>query len=137
MKKSCSYCGRIHPKGYVCQLKPKKDIGQNRKKNRSEADRFRSTMQWRRLSERIRERDKHICQACLHGLGSPIRWRPSDPVEVHHIDPMESAFEKKDDEDNLITLCKIHHEEAEAGRIDTGTLKTIAKKNNKEDIIIF
>lgn len=137
MKKSCSYCGRIHPKGYVCQLKPKKDIRQNRKKSRSEANRFRGTMQWRRLSERIRERDKYICQACLHRLGSQIRWRPGDPVEVHHIEPLESAIEKKDDEDNLITLCKLHHEEAEAGEIEAEVLKAMAKKNNEEDIIEF
>ena len=52
---------------------------------------------------------------------------------MHHIDPLEENFEARDDENNLITLCKLHHEEAEAGGIDTTKLKRIARTNSREE----
>lgn len=131
MKKSCSFCGRIHDKGAACPLKPRSAV--RKKKRDSQASRYRSTAAWTRLSLRIRERDHYICQACLHNLGSNKRMRIGEPVEVHHIDPLEENFEARDDENNLITLCKLHHEEAEAGGIDTTKLKRIARTNSREE----
>lgn len=84
------------------------------------------------MSRRIRDRDRHICQACIHGLGSKKRMWIGEPVEVHHIDPLEENFDARDDEGNLITLCKLHHEEAEEGSIDRETLRLIARANSEE-----
>ncbi len=111
-------------------MKPASTV--RRKKKGTQADRYRSTAAWTKLSLRIRDRDRYICQACLHDLGSKKRMRIGEPVEVHHIDPLEENFDARDDEDNLITLCKLHHEEAEAGRIDAEALNQIARANSKE-----
>lgn len=131
MKKSCNYCGRIHEKGITCPLKPRSTI--RKKKRDSQASKYRSTAAWTKLSLQIRERDSYICQACLHNLGSNKRMRIGEPVEVHHIEPLEENFEARDDEYNLITLCKLHHEEAEAGGIDAKALIRIAKINSQNE----
>lgn len=130
MKRSCSYCGRIHDKGVICPLKP--ISRERRKKKGTQADKYRSTNEWTKTSLRIRDRDKHICQACLHGLGGKKRIRIGEPVEVHHIDSLEENFDARNDDENLITLCKLHHEEAESGDIDSEILKRIAKSNSQE-----
>ena len=133
MLKACSYCGKIHPKGYQCPLKPKRNYNRDRRKKApSEADRYRHTARWISLSKIIKERDGCMCQACIHGLGSPLTPFEGGQLEVHHIDSLEEHFEKRDDEENLITLCKRHHSEAEAGAINTGQLKRIAGENSKK-----
>ena len=38
-------------------------------------------------------------------------------LEVHHIEPLETAPDRAFDYTNLITLCRYHHELAEAGTI--------------------
>ena len=48
-------------------------------------------------------------------------------VEVHHIVPVEEDYSLRLDNDNLISLCREHHEEAEKGRIDRDILKGIAQ----------
>ena len=38
-------------------------------------------------------------------------------LEAHHIIPLEEDYNKRLDGDNLITLCRYHHELAEKGGI--------------------
>ena len=40
-----------------------------------------------------------------------------DNLQVHHIIPIAKDYNKKLDSDNLITLCRMHHEQAERGLI--------------------
>ena len=47
-------------------------------------------------------------------------------LSVHHITPIKDDPERYLDEDNLITLCERHHEEAENGKIDEGYLRQLA-----------
>lgn len=129
MKKSCSYCGRIHDKNFDCGKKTKRKTGKPDKK--SKAAEFRSSNAWRKISLRIRERDFYLCQACLHNLGSRIRYSPYALLEVHHIEPIEKNFDRRDDEENLITLCSTHHQEAEDGTISAVDLFKIAKENTR------
>ena len=56
MLKSCSYCGKIHDSKHICKEKP------NRKKEVTEADRFRWTSLWHRKREEIKKRDLYLCQ---------------------------------------------------------------------------
>lgn len=130
MKKSCSYCGRIHDKNFDCGKRPKR---KKRKfdKGKSKAAEFRSSNTWRKLSISVRERDFYMCQACLHNLGSRIRYSPYALLEVHHIEPIEKNFDRREDETNLITLCGLHHQEAEDGTIDADDLFKIAKENTR------
>lgn len=50
---------------------------------------------------------------------------------MHHITKLEDDESKAFDELNLITLCSVHHEMAEAGQIDASILRAIAKENSE------
>ena len=54
--KSCSRCGRVHPKGYKCQVN-KKDYS----RWKTDKDRLRSTSSWRKKSLEIREESNYLC----------------------------------------------------------------------------
>ena len=125
MLKSCPHCGRLHPKGYLC---PKKPVPQNKKKFSSEENKFRSKNVWAKKSRAVRKRDGYLCQVCVRGLYQPQRRYQTEGLEVHHIIPLKNAYHLRLEDENLITLCKNHHEMAEAGKIPVSLLKEIAKE---------
>lgn len=125
MLKICSKCGHIHDKKYVCT----KRIIYNRK--RTENDKFRSTKSWTEKSIEIRERDKYLCQACIRELEGTTQKYTYDGLEVHHIIPIKEDWDKRLDNYNLITLCKMHHEMAEDGTILREKLKELSKEQEK------
>ena len=47
---------------------------------------------------------------------------------VHHAEPLESAYEKRLDNDNLLTACDFHHEMMEKGEIPLEIVKKIIKE---------
>lgn len=47
---------------------------------------------------------------------------------MHHIIPLAEVWEKRLDNDNLILLCRAHHEKAEKGEVDRDTLHCIASE---------
>jgi hypothetical protein len=47
---------------------------------------------------------------------------------VHHIIPLRSDYARRLDGDNLISLCRDHHEMAEAGMITRSTLQALARE---------
>ncbi len=116
MKISCQYCGRIHDKKFDCGKKPQKI------NKRTHKDRFRSSTQWTRKAIEIKERDNYLCQVCL----SKGKLNCTE-LETHHIIPLEEDYERRLDNDNLITLCHRHHEQAENGNIDRDTLLDMVK----------
>ena len=123
MLKSCKYCGRIHDSKIICTEKPK------RAKKRTEQSSFRSSYQWTKKSKEIKERDSHMCQACLfklHDIGT--RQYNCKDLQVHHIIPIEEDETLKLDDDNLITLCEGHHKLAESGVIKRETLRNVLNR---------
>lgn len=121
MLKSCSKCGKVHPKGYVCQHKCVEASVRN-----SEADRFRNTQTWRNKAIDIKKRDFYLCRVCLRGDYNTINRLNSNRLSVHHIIPLKNDFGKRLDDDNLITLCDYHHELAEKGAIPAAFLRGLA-----------
>lgn len=106
MLKSCKYCGKIHDSKFDCG---KKLV---RKKQTTDVNKFRWSRRWREKRNQIVERDKCLCKVCkANGVFV------YDDLEVHHIVPIEENYDLRMDEDNLITLCGHHHEEAERGDI--------------------
>ena len=72
MLKSCKYCGKIHDSKYTCKEKP------NKKKEITEADRFRWTSLWHRKREEIKKRDLYLCQIVTvftHILSEEVPFR--------------------------------------------------------------
>lgn len=120
MLKSCTICGGIHSVGAVC---PKRKVN---KKNRERIEeKFRGSNAWKNKREQIRKRDGYMCRWCLAtGDGTRDSYR-FDKLSVHHIVPLAVDFDKRLDDDNLVTLCPRCHEEAEKGAISAEDLQAV------------
>ena len=124
MFKTCSVCGKIHDFNKVCT--------RNTKKKKTEASKFRDTYKWIEKRKNIRIRDKNLCQVCITGkYNTAYRYTYRD-LEVHHIIPIEENYDKRLDENNLITLCRYHHEMAESGEIPREELQEIVAEKYKQ-----
>lgn len=119
MLRSCKYCMRIHDSKFDCGKKPK------RKKPANEINKFRWSRQWREKRNQIIERDKYLCQMSLRE--EPPRYVYIN-LEVHHIIPIEEDWDKRLDDDNLITLSEEYHEKSERGEISREYLQSILQK---------
>lgn len=119
MLKSCSYCGRIHDSKHDCGKKPVC------RKIRGKKDVFRSTAEWQRKAKEIKERDNYLCQICVRNMYETNRRLNSENLSVHHAIPLENNFEKRLDNDNLLTVCSKHHEMAESGKIPLQIIQKI------------
>lgn len=117
MLKACSVCGRIHKKG-ECSVEA---VPSYKRRNDSQAQKFRNRKVWRRKADEILERDYCCCRLCLKaGIVN------SKELSVHHIIPLVEDFDKRLDNDNLITLCRYHHEQAERGMLKRAELHRLA-----------
>lgn len=125
MLKSCKYCGRIHDKYLVCDQK--KEAEKRRQQNRADdrAKKYRSTNKWTELSRNVRKRDRYICLCCEALLVGTVEQFNNERLSVHHITPIAEDDTLRDDTHNLITVCDVHHELCEAGRIDRETQRQL------------
>ncbi len=121
MLKSCKHCGKIHDSKFICSQKPQ------RKKYNTEADKFRNTNKWRNKREEIKQRDLRLCQICIRGLHNTVNKYNTENLEVHHNIPINEDYNKRLDNDNLLTVCHYHHEMCEKRR----NTKTRSTKNYK------
>ncbi len=80
------------------------------KKRDPEEVKFRRSRQWRMTRDYIMQRDGYLCQECRkHG-------RYTIASEVHHIAPLWKDFNRRLDDDNLISLCHRCHMRLEPPR---------------------
>lgn len=98
---------RIHDSKIDCGKKPKRTKQGNNK------DRFRWTAAWQRKREEIKQRDNYLCQICIRQLYETTDKYTYDSLEVHHAVTLEEDFDRRLDNDNLLTMCKRHHKMAE------------------------
>lgn len=120
MLKACGKCGHIHDSKFKCTPVQKYKCDR-------QVERFRNSHAWKNKAKEIKSRDKHMCIACLNGLeGTMVKYN-CQGLSVHHIIPLSADFDKRFDNDNLITLCRYHHEQAEKGNIKADILKKLAK----------
>lgn len=119
MLKSCKHCGRIHDSKYMCPSKPRR----NNYKDVTEEDKFRSTYVWQKKRESIKQRDNYLCQVCIRKLYNTLKQYNYEDIQVHHIVPLKEDYELRLEDDNLISLCKYHHELAEKGEIPRKILR--------------
>lgn len=118
---TCSRCGIVE-RGHICPYKPQKKRDKN-----SQADKFRKSKGWTNKSIEIRQRDRYLCRVCEANLYNTIKQFNYDKLEVHHIIPINEDYDKRLDNDNLITLCNYHHKMAEAGEIPREVLQGLIK----------
>ena len=118
---TCQYCGRIHQKSFDCGKKPSY-------KKVTYIDKFRWSRTWKDKAKQIKERDKYLCQACIRNMKGTVNLYTHERLSVHHIVPISEDYDKRLDDDNLITLCSVHHELAESGELLRDELLEIAKE---------
>ena len=117
MLKTCSVCGKIHDMNIVCKRPTTK--------KETKANSFRKTNKWTEKSKSIRKRDKYLCKICLSGKYDTNYKYTHKELEVHHIVPIEEDYSLRLDSNNLITLCRMHHEMAEKGKISRDELRSM------------
>ena len=103
MKKLCPICGKLHSLGETC--KPYDHIADKLTEQRK----FRNSTAWKKKREEIKERDKYLCVYCLQ----VDRVITRNNLEVHHIVKIKNYKEGRLLDENLVTLCRYHHEQAE------------------------
>ena len=123
---TCRYCG-IVPRGHQCPHKKSRQKSGDR-----QSDRFRKTKAWTQKSIEIRQRDRYLCQCCLHNLYDTIDWLNYKTVEVHHITPINEDYNRRLDNDNLISLCSYHHKMADKGQIPRDVLYDLVRKAHNQ-----
>ena len=79
----------------------------------------------------IRERDNNLCQACLCGKYLTINRITYNNLSVHHIIPLAEDASLSLSDTNLITLCDMHHDMAEAGEIARVDLLELARRQEE------
>lgn len=121
MYKSCKYCGKIHDSKFDCGHKPKYKKKYNDKEN------FRGTTQWKKKREDIKTQDKYVCVVCLY-LEKQVTI---NNLSVHHIVSLEEDYDLRLEDDNLITVCEYHHEQAEKKQISKEILRKLIQKHRK------
>ena len=126
MLKACKYCGKIHNTKYVCEKKPT-----YRETPTDEIHKFRCSQAWVEKRDYIKKMDKYLCQACLHNFYGTMQQLNTVGLEVHHIIPIRKAWDLKLSDNNLITLCRYHHELAERGAISVNSLLKITQCRQK------
>jgi len=128
MLKSCRYCMRVHDSKIDCGRKPAPKYF----KRNNERDKFRWTIEWQHKREEIRIRDNQLCQVCIRKLYDTLDQYTYNDVSVHHAIALTDDFNRRLDNDNLITICGYHHEMAEAGKIPYKEIqKIIDEQENK------
>ena len=123
--KSCKYCGRVHDENYRCNKKPIK------RKKTDDIVRFRNSPRWQKKRKHIKERDNYLCQICVRELYGTKRKYNSDNLQVHHAAPINLSEDLKLDENNLITLCSMHHSMCDKGQIPYEEVKKIINEQNQ------
>lgn len=130
MMKACQYCGRMHQRNEVCPKKPAKKYKKKRNTNSFESkyNSFLSSFAWQKAREETKVRDLYLCSICsVKGRYDGKRKYDPQPLEVHHIVPVKEDWDMRLKKDNLITLCRKHHEDAEAGLISREELMELTK----------
>ncbi len=121
MLRSCPYCGRIHSRDYDCGKKPKT------KYQRRQEETGRYTYAFRKKSEEIKERSHFLCAVCF----SEGRLNNQD-LSTHHIMKLTERPDLLLDDNNLICLCRTHHDMADAGELGPEMLHKLIRQRDGE-----
>lgn len=83
----------------------------------TKADYFRRTQAWTDKAIEIKQRDCYLCQICLRNRYNTLQQYNCKGLSVHHAVGINQDWDKRLDNDNLITLCSQHHRMCEDGEI--------------------
>ena len=118
MYRSCSRCGKVHSASYKCYK------GMT---NHANHDKLRSTSRWQKKREEVREAAAYLCEVCRdEGVYN------NKGIEVHHITKLRDRPDLLLDNENLICLCRQHHELADEGKLDRDYLISLAQEREAD-----
>ena len=112
--KSCSKCGKIHPRGYNCNV--------GRIYTKTDESRLRSKYAWTKKAQQIKNDAMGLCEVC-----KALGVYTYDGLEVHHITKLRDDPNGLLDDDNLIALCVYHHKQADDGELGADYLRGLVK----------
>ena len=127
MLKTCKMCGVV-TEDHICTHRKSRQ-----KKGNRQSDKFRNTAIWQKKRDEIKVRDRYLCQVCLRELYNTINIINHKSVEVHHITTINDDYNRRLDNDNLITLCSFHHKMADKGDIPREELYEIVREIEDAD----
>lgn len=113
---SCSRCGRMHARGFKC------NVGRADRADK-EAYTTRSSWAWQKKSKEIKDRCGWLCEIC-----KDQGYYNHRALEVHHIVKVKDDETKAFDDFNLLCLCTDHHKQADAGKISVKYQLDLAKR---------
>lgn len=119
---TCSKCGVVE-RGHKCPHRKSRYKSGDR-----DSDKFRNTIRWQRKRDEIKTRDRYLCQLCLRNLYNTLNMVNFKNIEVHHITSIQEDYNRRLDNDNLISLCGYHHKMAEKGQIPKEELYKIVEE---------
>ena len=122
---TCKYCGIVE-RGHDCPHRTKRKPKEN-----TQIRRFRNSKAWINKSVEIRQKARYLCEVCMDNKYHTVNQFTYNGLEVHHIEPLSKAYDKRLDNDNLICLCQYHHKLAEKGEIPVDYLRELAEKREK------
>lgn len=125
MLKTCNHCGVVS-EGHICPHKKSRQKNGDR-----QSDKFRNTTRWQRKRDEIKVRDRYLCQICIRDRYNTLSFLNYKTVEVHHITPINEDYNRRLDNDNLISLCSYHHKMADKGQIPREELYEIVSDKEK------
>lgn len=132
MLRSCKYCGRIHEQSFICAQKQQAQIKRQQNRKQTSALRFRRSDIWTNKSISIRRRDNYLCLCCKAQLVGTTKQYNTINLSVHHIVPIEENYNLRLNDENLITVCDVHHEMCEAGEIPRAIQSRLAQESINE-----
>lgn len=110
MKKFCSKCGirLINKSEKYCDICKAKEVNRHKEYNKYRTDfkeqKFYKSKTWITKRNIIKNKDNGLCLKCL----SNKKIVPMD--SVHHIEELKDNWDKRLDENNLISLCEQCHQ---------------------------
>ena len=113
--KSCSKCGKIHPRSFKCETP--------RKYTKTDESRLRSSYRWTKKAKQIKNDALGLCEVC-----KALGVYTYEGLEVHHITKLKDDPNGLLDDDNLVVLCVYHHKQADEGKIDADYLREIVRE---------
>lgn len=94
-------CGRIHQRGYVCEIKRKRKTDYQ---NAREDTGIYYSNRWRTIRGQVLEEYNHICLYSFY-----VEKKIIKATDVHHIIELSDNSSLAFEEDNLISLSKEKH----------------------------